>query len=182
MQLNHQVTAATEHSRPAATEHSRQALSAKVVFINIDCKSSRMNNTLNKNMKLLTNTIAGVGRNMNPAMICMCEMGETKHPLSEEQMRRVVTQVISAWADAATEHIELCRILTTGAPYVTIYIDGPIQCPDHRIQDNLYHAGGEARTAQTFGCSFPCGESIDVVNVHAPSGKSHCKTNNARHY
>ena len=67
---DHQVTAATEHSRLAAT--------ANVVFINIDWKPTRMNNTLNKNMERLANTITGVVRNMNPTMICMCEAGETK--------------------------------------------------------------------------------------------------------
>ena len=77
---------------------------------------------------------------------------------------------IKAWTDAATEHIEVRSMFTAGAPYVTIYIDGPIQCSDHRILHNLYYAGGERRTAQTFVCSFPSGESIDVVNVHVPSG------------
>ena len=76
---------------------------------------------------------------------------------------------IKVWTDAATEHIEVRSMFTAGAPYVTIYIDGPIQCSDHRILHALYYAGGEARTAQTFVCSF-CGESIDVANVHAPSG------------
>ena len=84
-------------------------------------------------------------------------------------MEQVAAQAVSAWTDAATEDIQLRSMFTTGAPYVTIYIDGPIRCSDHRILHGLYYAGGEARTAQTFVCSF-CGESIDVVNVHAPSG------------
>ena len=42
---DHQVTAATEHSRLAAT--------ANVVFINIDWKASRVRSQLNKNMKNL---------------------------------------------------------------------------------------------------------------------------------
>ena len=53
---------------------------------------------------------------------------------------------------------------------MTTYIDGPIRCSDDQILCNLYYAGGERRTAQTFVCWFPSGESIDVVNVHAPSG------------
>ena len=142
MEFDHQVT--------AATEHSRQALSANVVFINIDFKSSRMNFKLNKNMKLLTNTIAGVVCNMNPTMICMCEMGETKNPLSEEQMLQVVDEVISAWKHAATEDIKLRSMFTAGFPYMPIYIDGPTRCSCHRILHSLYHAGGEPRTAQTF--------------------------------
>ena len=53
-------------------------MSANVVFINIDWKSSRMNNTLNKNMERLANTITGVVRNLNPTMICMCEVARQK--------------------------------------------------------------------------------------------------------
>ena len=165
------------------SEQSRQArllqrteMSANVVFINIDWKSSRINpNRLGLNMRLLATTIAGVVRQMNPTMICMCEVGGAKHPLSEGQMLQVVDQVEWAWTGAATEDIQLRSMFTAGAPYVTIYIDGPIRCSDHRILHNLYYAGGEPRTAQTFGCSFPCGDSIDVVNVHAPAGKQPLK-------
>ena len=136
--------------RGTATEHAE--MSANVVSIHIDWKSSRMNNGLSRNLKLLAKTITGVVRHMNPTMICMCEVGETKHPLSEKQMQHVVAQVIKAWTDAAAEHIEVRSMFTAGAPYVTIYIDGPIQCSDHRILHNLCYAGGEPRTAQTFGC------------------------------
>ena len=145
-------------------------MSANVVFINIDWKSSRMNRTLETNMKILAKTIAGVVHNMKPTMICMSEVGVTKHPLSEEQMQQMANQCISTWKDAATEHIQLRSMFSTGAPYMTIYIDGPIRCSNHRILHDLYYAGGQARTAQTFVCSFPGGGSADVVNVHAPSG------------
>ena len=103
----------------------------------------------------------------------MCEVGEKKIDLqlSGEKMLQVADEVISAWKHAATEDIKLRHMFTAGAPYVTIYIDGPIRCSNHRILHSLYHAGGEPRTSQTFLCSLPCGESIDVVNVHAPSGK-----------
>ena len=93
---------------------------ANVVFINIDWKSSKMNRTLNTNMKVLATAIADVVHNMSPAMICICEMGETTHPLSEEQLQRVATQSISAWKDTATEHIQLRSMFTKRAPYVTI--------------------------------------------------------------
>ena len=86
-------------------------------------------------------------------------------------MLQVVNEVISASKHAVTEDIKLRSMFTAGFPYMTIYIDGPIRCSGHRILNNLYHAGGEPRTAQTFLCLLPCGESIDVVNVHAPSGK-----------
>ena len=134
-----------------------------------------MNRTLNTNMKVLATTIADVVHNMSPTMICMCEVGETTHPLSEEQLQQVATQSISTWKDAATGHIQLRSMFTKGAPYVTIYIDGPIRCSDHQILHGLYYAHGQARTAQAFVCSLPGGESIDVVNVHAPSGERKLK-------
>ena len=157
------VTAATEHSRVAE-------MSANVVLINIDWKEKEMHNTLIRNMKLLATMIAGVVRNMNPTMICMCEVGESNDPLSQEQMQQVADKVIRVWNGAATGHIQLRSMFTEGAPYLTVYIDGPIRCSDHRILHNLYDAQGEPRTAQAFVCSSPCCEGIDVVNVHAPSG------------
>ena len=70
---------------------------------------------------------------------------------------------------------KLRSMFTAGAPNMTIYIDGPIGCSDHRILPDLYDAHGELRPAQTFVCSSPCGGSIDVVNVHAPSGSQTLK-------
>ena len=46
---------------------------------------------------------------------------------------------------------------------------GTATSADQRILHDLYHASGQASTAQTFVCSCPGCESIDVVNVHAPS-------------
>ena len=42
-----------DHQVTAATEHSRLAANANVVVINIDWKASRMRSQLNKNMKSL---------------------------------------------------------------------------------------------------------------------------------
>ena len=160
----------TEHNQYTLLLQST-AMSANVVFINIDWKSSRMHARLQTNMRILAKTIAGVVRAMNPSIICMSEVGETKHPLSEEQMQQVATRSMSAWQDAATEHIQLRSMFTTGSPYMTVYIDGPIQCSDHRILHNLYYAAGEPRDAQTFVCTLFDHESVDMVNVHWPSGK-----------
>ena len=167
--------AAAEHSA-AATEYSPEvlllqstALSANVVFINIDWKASRHNaKAVKSDMQTVANTITGVVRNMNPAMICMCEVGLATIPLTEEQMQQVADQSMHAWKEAATEHFELRSMFQVGAPYMTIYRDGP-SC--HRILENLYYAQGEPRTAQTFLCCGPGGVNVDVINVHAPSGK-----------
>ncbi len=125
------------------------AMSANVVFINIDWKASRMLGTLDSNMKLLAETTEGVVRNMNPTMICMCEVGETKYSQSEKQMQLFATRIMSAWRDGATEHIQLRSMFTTGSPYMTVYIDGPIRCSNHRILHNLYDADGEPRDLET---------------------------------
>ena len=53
---------------------------------------------------------------------------------------------------------------------MTVYRDGPIQCTSHRILKRLYFAQGLPRTAQTFLCHGPGGDTADVINVHAPSG------------
>ena len=80
----------------AATEHGQQApllksmeMSVNVVFVNIDWKEGRHHRTLNANMKVLGKTITDIVQKMNPTVICMCEVGETKKPLSEEQMHQV---------------------------------------------------------------------------------------------
>ena len=124
-------------------------MSVNVVFINIDWKASKMLSTRETHMNRLYRTIEGVVRNMNPTMICMCEVGETKHPLSEEQMQQLVNRSMSAWQNAATEHIQLRSMFTTGSPYMTVYIDGPIRCSNHRILHNLYDADGEPRDLET---------------------------------
>ena len=103
------AAATLHHQAIAATEHNQQSteMSTNVVFINIDWMSSRMHGTLNKNMKVLAQTIAGVVHNMNPTMICMCEVGVANCALSEERMQKVADQSTHAWKEAATEHFEL---------------------------------------------------------------------------
>ena len=123
-------------------------MSTNVVFINIDWKASRMQRTLQNNMATLEETIAGVVRNMNPTMICMCEVGVATHSLSEEEMQLVAIHSMRAWKGAATEHTLLQCMFTTGAPYMTIYIDGPIRCSEHRILHGRYYHGRQAHTAR----------------------------------
>ena len=108
---------------------------------------------------------------MSPTMICMCEVGNATAPLTEEQMQQVADQSMLAWKEAAAEHFELRSMFQVGAPNMSIYIHGPIQCSCHRILKNLYYAQGDPRTAQTFMCCGPGGVTVDVINVHAPSGK-----------
>jgi len=166
-----QMTAATQHALEVLRLQST-AIAANVVFINIDWKASRHNTgRLEANMELLGKTIASVVRNMNPKMICMCEVGVASYPLTEEQMKQVRDQSMHAWQAAATGDFELRSMFQVGAPYMTIYIDGSVRCSRHRILTGLYCAQGKPRTAQTFLCCGPGGVTVDVINVHAPSGK-----------
>ena len=184
------TTAATEHSPEVPLLQSTE-MSANVVFINIDWKSSRMFKNLEKNMKLLARTIANVVQNMNPAMICMCEVGEATIPLTQEQMQQVSHESMHAWKEAATEHFqgaatehfELQSMFEVGAPYMTIYKDSVFQCSCHGILKDLYNAGSRSpnstvlvpRTAQTFLCRGPGDVTVDVINVHAPSSSKQRK-------
>ena len=168
---------------PPTLELAMQAHREVEEHLLIDWKSGKMHeisprtspNAIDRNLRILTQTIAGVVRDMSPTMICMCKVGDTTHPLSEEQMQKLEAEVVSAWQNAATEHIQLCSMFTTGSPYMTVYIDGPIHCSNHQMLQNLYLGKEEPRVAQTFVCSMPDGESIDVINVHAPSGINRLK-------
>ena len=77
-------------------------MSAKLVFINSDWKKTMHQNqkALDRNMKILGNTISNVVHEMNPTAICMCEVGGEKSPLTEEQMQQVADQSIHAWKEA----------------------------------------------------------------------------------
>ena len=162
---------AAQRSHNNATEH------ANCVFINIDWKASRMYHTLNVNLRKLNDTITVVVRTMKPAIIMLCEVGESKHQLNQQQMEQIEDEVKSSWASAATEGVSLRALWEQGAPYMTVYNSNVIECSEHRIIRDAYNSDGDGpRSAQTFVCKLPCGESIDAVNVHAPSGTVRLKT------
>ena len=54
---------------------------------------------------------------------------------------------------------------------MTPYNEFQVQCTEHRILRNIYTAQRKPRTAQIFLRRGSDGNSIDVINVHAPSGK-----------
>ena len=169
---------------PEMLRQQSTAMSANLVFINIDWKKSKhqTQKALKRNMKILGNTIRNVVHEMNPTAICMCEVGAEKSPLTEEQMQQVADQSIHAWKEAVTEGLEIRSMFQVGAPYMTVYIEGPIQCSNPRTLNDLYYANGESRTAQTFLCRGPGHITVDVINVHAPSGKkTRSLTSNAGH-
>jgi len=146
-----------------------------IIFVNIDWKSSRHNTTesTRRNLKKLTHTITSIVTNMKPALICCCEVGEAKHPMSMEQMQAVADTIRAVWEAAATVHPLISVLFEVDAPYLTIWDDNLCSCKHGRILKNVYNVPGHRRVAQAFLCIMP-GESdeagIDIVNAHAPSG------------
>ena len=94
--------------------------------------------------------------------------------MTMEQMWAVADTIRIAWEAAATDSPALSFLFEEGAPYLTIWDHNRCQCKHGRILDNVYNVPAHRRTAQAFLCIMP-GENdeagIDVVNVHAPSGK-----------
>ena len=85
-------------------------------------------------------------------------------------LERLVLAALRLGGDAATEHVELRTIFEVGEPYMTVYDANQIQCSCHRILHGLYSARGLPRTAQAWQCCGPGGVTVDMINVHAPSG------------
>ena len=167
--------AAVASAGVAPERQQRPPEAANLVFINIDWRSTRhRSGAVDRNLRILERTIGGVVRHMDPAVVCMCEVGEAKCPLSPGQLDAMAATGIRAWAAAvpgAAKAQSLRSFFEAGAPYVTIYDDRVVQCTGIRTFRELYQAGGEPRTAQAFLCVGPGKECIDVINVHAPSGK-----------
>ncbi len=72
-------------------------------------------------MKILHETIAGIVREMKPAMLCMCEVGEASNPFTDAHMQQIADTIEKAWQSAATEHVRLKFLFTADAPYMTAY-------------------------------------------------------------
>ena len=147
-------------------------MSVNVIFVNIDWKKARHNTekSIRHNMKVLHDTIAGIVRQMTPAVLCMCEVGTASDLLTEAHMQEIAKTIQKAWKTHATEHFRLRFLFTADAPYMTAYNEVQVQCTEHRILRNIYGAQRQPRTAQMFLCLGPDGSSVDVINVHAPSG------------
>ena len=147
-----------------------------IIFVNIDWKRSRHDNeeSIHRNMTKLADTISSIVTSLKPGVICCCEVGEATNPMTKEMMSAVADTIRKAWEASATEHPAISFLFKEGAPYLTIWDDNQCKCKHGRILENVYDVPGHRRNAQAFLCIMP-GESdeecIDVVNVHAPSGK-----------
>ena len=100
----------------------------------------------------------------------MCEVGAASNPLTEAHMDEIAKTVREAWEGVATEQHMLRFFYNPGTPYMTAYDERQVECKWGCVLQDLYSAG-ESRTAQMFLCRDPSGFTVDVINVHAPSGK-----------
>ena len=95
-------------------------------------------------------------------------------PMTNDEMSAMAQTMRQAWEGAATEHPTISFLFEDGAPYLTIWDDNRCKCTHGRILKKVYNVSRQQRTAQAFLCTMPGEgdeEGIDVVNVHAPSGK-----------
>ena len=95
----------------AATEHGtgpvpQTTAAANIIFINIDWKRDRHANpkSTERNLTVLAETTSGIVTKMKPAVICCCEVGTAKDPMTTEQMSAMMRAMRTAWEAAATEH------------------------------------------------------------------------------
>ena len=89
-------SAVTEHD----TELQLQSTAvANIIFVNIDWKRSRHDNPTctNKNLKKLARTTASIVTNMQPAVICCCEVGTAMFPMTRDQMSEMAQTMTEAW-------------------------------------------------------------------------------------
>ena len=105
----------------------------------------------------------------------MCEVGEASNPLTQAQMDEIANTVRDAWKGVATEQPMLQFFYNPGTPYMTAYDERQVECEWGHVLRGLYTAGDEPRTAQMFLCRDPSGLTVDIVNVHAPSGDMQLK-------
>ena len=153
-----------------------RAMGIKTVFVNIDWKRSRHQNakSAQRNLKLLADTIESIVSRMQPAVLCMCEVGEAATTLDGDHLQQVATTAMKAWEGVATKHVSLKALYDLNAPYMTIYNEQEAVCTQHRILRKLFTAHGHPRTAQAFLCRGvgARGIAVGIINVHAPSGKT----------
>jgi hypothetical protein len=96
------------------------------------------------------------------------------NPMTREQMSAVEETIRTAWEGTATEHPDISALFEHDAPYMTIWDGNRCECKYGRILQKVYEVPEHRRTAQAFLCLMPGQndeEGLDVVNVHAPSGK-----------
>jgi hypothetical protein len=169
-------SASTGSAGSATVPLLQSTADTNIIFVDINWKRSRHDTegSTRRNMTALADTISSIVTSMKPAVICCCEAGEAMKPMTKEQMFAVADTICTAWEAAATEHPAISFLFEDDAPYLTIWDGNRCKCKHGRILENVYDVPGHRRNAQAFLCIMPGEndvEGIDVVNVHAPSGK-----------
>ena len=77
-----------------------------------------------RNLRILKNTVSSIVREMNPAVLCFCEVGTATQSLTELVMRTLTGVVKTTWSAAATEHgdPDIQFHYAVGSPYVTAWV------------------------------------------------------------
>ena len=170
-----------------------------IVYVNIDWKSTRHNTqeSCARNKRTLQETIASIVAQMRPDILCMSEVGVASSLMTEEQLEAVAEWCVEQWKRTATgragagwrspeffgeqawkaaqDDFSLSVLYAKDAPYMTIYNEKKCICTKNAILHNLYKHN-EPRTAQHMLFEPRTGaignlELLEIVNVHAPSGK-----------
>ena len=163
------VPTAAEDGQPAAAEHG-----TTIAYANVDWKRVRHTGKhATKQFETWQRTTEEIIRKFDPAIICFCEVGEVSIPMEAEHFTKLQALTREAWTSCgvAAEQVEFLQ--TVGLPYLTAYRKDRVMCSGYRILDDLYTAKGGVRTAQHFLATrvdTGAEESINVINVHAPSG------------
>ena len=82
-----------KRSHSALNQHFPQCtvMSVNVIFVDIDWNKARHDTpkSTRRNMTILHETIAGIVRQMTPAVLCMCEVGAASDLLTEVHMQEI---------------------------------------------------------------------------------------------
>jgi len=170
----------------AAAEHVQLADAAtgtNIAFANMDWKEERhAGKNWQRHRALWRSTTETLLRHFQPAVMCFCEVGVVTSPLSEQHFNDLKDITRQAWISfgAAAKHVEFLQ--TPGEPYLTAYRTDRVTCEHYSMLSDLYDAQGSERTAQHFLLkpATSTEDSINVINVHAPSGTKRRLTDTQR--
>ena len=148
---------------------------ANLVFCNIDWKTSRHNETARKkNLRILDSTVASIVQFMEPAVLCLSEVGQAGQGMSTIQLDEMVQVIYAAWIRKSDGSPELEN--ARAPAYLTIWDKKRITCfAFHRIVGLV--AEHPSRTAQAFVCrrsglqpDAQAKDAVSVVNAHFAAG------------
>ena len=129
-----------------------------LIFGNIDWKQSRHDTQRaeRNNLHILERTVLSIVQNMQPAVLCFCEVGVASIPLRDREMRLLTELVKQTWSAAATEHRnpDIRFHYEDGSSYLTAWDANQCDCKHFTIMQDIF-AHREPRTAQLFLSCLP---------------------------